>query len=499
MITNSGRSKVVAERSPIKVSTIFGVLFGILLLVTAVSLIRFGPHYSPDTIHYFRIARGNPESLQYLSPLYPFFISLSDFLPLSGFDMAFLVVILGYIIGFVIIYLISKKIYTLPSNILFYSMGISLMSWWSFRVMGSAHADALFYLLIIVWLYQFLLGDKKNHSYFWSLGLLSAFFPWVQLNSLFLIFFLTIWVILNKDKRWLIVLGCLLVSFACYQIVVPKNILLEHLLEGINTNPISSSALLLLYQNLATWFKVVIGIIFSDHISHYIPNIIGFMGSLGLLGAKIYLLTKGKNRIGKPTYALLLFAASYGFVFLTFQQWIGFEEIGFRTLFPYLLAVSWAFWIEMNVRGKLVIQFLVCLFIVSHTLMGHFYHWQKEDDMASLLEVQEFINSPASEAVGDVLIKSPYEILTDQPEKMGLAFLEIPIAHVGPEIQLVNGENLLLSPEEKALWIKQSEEALITGHAILILFQKSKYWESFSQNENLYLEERHGIWMIYQP
>ncbi|MEX2566434.1 MAG: hypothetical protein WD431_10870 [Cyclobacteriaceae bacterium] len=494
MIKNSGGSKVVANHSPIKISTIFGVLFGILFLATMVSLIRFGPHYSPDTLHYFRIANGNPESLQYLSPFYPFLISLADFLPLSAFDMAFVLVILGYITGFLIISFISKNIYTLPSNILFYCLGISLLSWWSYQVMGSADADAMFYLLIIVWLYQFLLGDKENLSYYWSLGILSAFLPWVKLNVLFLILFLAIWVVLRKDKRWLIVLGCLLLSFACYQIIVPQNILQEYLLEGTKIHPISSNPLLLFYQNLASWFKGLAGIIFSDYISNYIPDIIGFIASMGLMGAKIYLLTKGKSSIGKPTFNLLLFAATYLFVLLSVHQAIGMEEINFRTLFPYLLAVSWAFWIEMNVRGKLVILFLTCFFIVSHTLISHFYLW-KSDNIPTLLEVQKFTNSPASEAIGDVLIKSNYEILTDNPEKMGLAFLEIPMAHVGPERQLANGN----SPEEKELWIKQSEEAILNGNALLVLFQKSEYWESFSRNENLNLEERHGIWMIYQP
>jgi len=372
-----------------------GGILVLLMIVTLTNTFIFGPYFSPDTIHYFQIAKGNPESLKSLSPFYPFLLSISELLPVTIFDVSFIFVLISYSLAIYILYLISRKTYRNPSVLLFCCLGISLLSWWSYRILGSAHADGLFYVSIMVWIYLFIYGDKKEVSFTWSLALLSALMVWIKLNSLFIIPFLVIWSLIKGNKRYWAVIVAMVISYAFYHALVPRNVLVDRLDQDAESGLLIFQQLQLAYFNMVALGRVIVGLVLSDVVSSYLPGILSFLLALALLALKLFLLIFEKDKIGLPTFILLLFGTVYLVLFLTFQQWIGFKEVNFRTLFPYLLSLSWAVWIELVVRDKKGWILLLCLFIASHTFAGHFYIWQKTD-LASLTAVKEFSSSPAT-------------------------------------------------------------------------------------------------------
>jgi hypothetical protein len=474
-----------------------GGIFVLLLTITLVNTFLFGPYYSPDTVYYFQIAKGNPESLNSLSPFYPFLLSISELLPITIFDISFIFMLISYSLAIYILYLISRKTYQSPSVFLFCCLGISLLSWWSYRILGSAHADGLFYVSIMFWVYLFIYGDKKEVSFTWSLALLSALMVWIKLNSLFIIPFLVIWSLIKGNKRYWSVIMAMVISYAFYHILVPRNVLMDSLHQNGDSGPMIFQQLQLGYFNMVALGRVILGLVLSDVVSSYLPGVFSFLLALAIFALKIFFLVFAKDKIGKPTFVLLLFGTVYLVIFLVFQQWIGFKEVNSRTLFPYLLTLSWAIWIELVVRDKKGWVLLLCLFIASHTFAGHVYIWQK-NDLASLSAVKKFSSSPANKEIEIILERGGYDILTDEPLKLGFEFPDAIISQIAPESIFVKGETILLSPEEKESWSNESEDALLFGDAVLILFHENSYWKTFAAENNLTAITIDGVWITYQ-
>src|SRR5690554_3209623 len=194
-----------------------GLLTMFLLLVGAslVSYAQYGPYYSPDTVNYFDFSQHIYDESIWLGiyfPAYPFLLhclALLPFLPL--FQAAHLLIHIQYSLGIYFLYSLAK---TIATNYRFErnnKIGLLLLfliiyhSWWSFRIVTWAHADATFYSILLIWSYflsQYYLNSKFKHLFIVSL--LSAAMVWVKLNALSLIPFYAVLVITDKKReKWL--------------------------------------------------------------------------------------------------------------------------------------------------------------------------------------------------------------------------------------------------------------------------------------------------------
>src|SRR5690606_10737570 len=146
-------------------------------------------------------------------------------------------------------------------------------------------------------------------------------------------------------------------------------------------NHFSLESLVLLWKNLGALFQATLGFFLSDVVTVYIPQLVAGMCGILFLLSLIYTAYKElKKSIGIASFFLL-----FGLVFLlcqlAFQQIIGFEEINYRTLFPFFLGCSWYLWIKLISNGKkrqLPILAL-CLMITFQTVAGHLWLWKRQD------------------------------------------------------------------------------------------------------------------------
>ncbi|MDN3686573.1 hypothetical protein [Cyclobacterium jeungdonense] len=468
------------------------VVVGLLLAASIVSFWKFGSYLSPDTLSYLRIIHGFPNLLSSLSPFYPFLLAQPPLSYLPLFDKILVANLIAVGLSFWVVYKIALKAGKTFPWVLF-SFGLSLLSWWSFRVLGSAHADSLFYALLVLWLYLFIWGDQRENHYFPAIAILSALLIWVKLNALFLFPFLLIWSLISRNKSWLLVALATLVSWACYQWTIPENILHFHVTqrEGNGIWP----ALYLFYENLATWMQVTLGLIISDTLSQYIPRALAFaLGVcwIGFLG--VFLIFHQRKRENK-LYSLLLFGSIYSLFFLTLQQWAGFREVNYRTLFPYLLVISWALWIVLIRNEKKRLLLVLAILIAGHTLIGHLLLWQR-DRVASLTEAKSFHNSLLKDEISSLLTHKQVTIRTDHPEKLMLSFMDREVIPLDPAFRFVDGKNEAVSPTERK---EEKEIALASvreGKEILVIFEPDSFWENVAENESLNALVEDGVLIL---
>tara|TARA_R110000868_G_scaffold62800_2_gene189597 strand:+ start:10123 stop:11634 length:1512 start_codon:yes stop_codon:yes gene_type:complete len=454
--------------SKITVITVLTLLFLAVLTGTILDFWKYGPYFTPDTVGYFKMIHGNYEDLGVLSPFYSFVLSLPPFNFLSIFDRATVSSIAVFLLAMLFNFKFCQQLKN--QNIsLFYALGCSLLSWWSFRILGRAHADSHFYVLLLLWLYLFVWKKADEKWNIILMSFLSAVMIWSKLNTLFLVPLLVVWILLSKEKQWLIVIGSILCSWAVYQVVLPENILEIHLsnqvvLEMTPTNPFKH-----FYENLATWAQVSLGLIFSDFITQYIPLPLAFvLGCLGFVLLSKHIV-KFRLKYNDPIYKLVLVSLVYSIFFLGFQQWIGYKEINFRTLFPHLLVLSLALWLVLIQKRKIVALVTLVFLITGHTLIGHYLTWQR-NDVYSLFAAKSFHNSDKKQTIDNLLNGKQQQIYTDAPEKIMLSFLYNEVNQIDPRTRFIEGKNYLLSEEESLLARKRSIEALLNGSGIIVLF-----------------------------
>ncbi|SHN02285.1 hypothetical protein SAMN04488057_105271 [Cyclobacterium lianum] len=457
--------------------------FAMLFIVSIVSTWIFGPYLSPDTTGFFKITIGYYEPLASLSPFYPFLLAN---LPLSLIPIFDRVLVLNLLTALLAIYFV----YTIASHaeknkwMVFSLFGISLFSWWSFRVLGSAHADSIFYLQVLVWLHLFVWSEKNEKYYFPSMAVLSAIMVWTKVNSLFLIPLLFIWLIIDRDWRWSIVIVSLIVSWTLYSLVLPENILAFHFSAKENTSTGPLSYLILLYENLAGWMQVTAGLVFSDTLGQSIPRPVAFILGLAWAAFLLAYLVLNKHKRRNKTYLLLLFGATYTFCFLAFQQYSGYREVNYRTLFPYLLVISWSLWITLiRLNNKKLIIVLMVL-IVGHTCTGHVLLWMR-DDVYSLHIAKKTHHSELKHTIEEVLTNSHREIRTDAPQKLMLSFPDLRVLPVLPTSVFIEGKNYALSNEESLLARDQALNALLEDRAVIVLFAPDEYWQRISERADV--------------
>jgi hypothetical protein len=91
-------------------------------------------------------------------------------------------------------------------------------------------------------------------------------------------------------------------------------------------------------------------------------------------------------------------------------------------------------------------------------------------------------------------------ILTDFPEKAELLLIEdaVPqVDHVNPESLFIKGKRRFLSEQQRDANLRNSEEMLSKGKAVLVLFKADDYWESFAIKEGLNFVTLDNVTLIY--
>lgn len=457
----------------------------VLFVFTIISFCKYGPYHTPDTVNYFRIAQGiETTELETYSPLYPAILYIAEeFLHLSIFDAAALLIVFIFIGCLILIYKLSKTICPGNSLILFYPMAISFLAWWSFRVMGTAHADGLMYMLLIAWLYvlSLILRNQKPMG-FWQLGIIGAVMVWTKLNAVFLLPLVLIFYFLTKDKKWRIPVCCILLSTGAYFYFFQKNILRVNVEAGYHENAGFSDHVSIFFNNISGLFKVSLGYFISDLATSNIPTILAFL--MGCLLITFCLIKVFRNPSNNFSYMLAWSALTYMILFFCFQQWILYEEINYRTLFPYLLALGWAFWIWLSAKKYHRITLLASFLIFSHTLLGHLYLWQRTD-VASLFEVKKLASSSLPQKLSLLLSESDKQIFTDSPEIAAYLLMDVDVHHLDPESLFIRGKRRFLSEEQRKTNLHNSLEMVRSGKAILILFEKKTYTEHLTPSEGL--------------
>lgn len=307
------------------------VAVGLLTIASITSYWKFGPYLSPDTLSYVRINNGFPILLSSLSPFYPFLLDQPPLSLLPLFEKLLILNLAAIGLSFWVIYKIALHTGKKFSWVLL-TFGLSLLSWWSFRVLGSAHADSLFYVLLLVWLYWFIWGDQNETYYFPAMAILSALLIWVKLNALFLIPFLVIWTLISRRKQWLWVVFFTLISWGCYQWSIPENLLHFHVTqpEAMGIGP----AIYLFYENLATWMQVTLGLFISETLSQYIPRPLAFGLAVCWAGLLGLFLTVHQKKTENKLYPLLLFGSIYSLFLLLSNNGPAFGRLTHGLCFP---------------------------------------------------------------------------------------------------------------------------------------------------------------------
>jgi len=450
------------------------------------SYFLYGPYYSPDTVNYFNFSQVIFEKNIWTgiySPAYPFLLwCLTRLFPLTLFRASHLLILVQYGLG---IYFLFRwtKIHAAHYRFnrgkaagLLLSMLIIFHSWWSFRIISWAHADAVFYCLLILWAYSLSqYFTENNHRQLLLLSLVSSAMIWVKLNALALLPFYVLLIITDTHrKRWLAPLGVTTVAYAGYRYLSQYRLLDSGTSGGdIGFSLFSGESLGLLANNLAESFRSTLGFFLSDLLTAYVPQIVAIVGG-GLLLLFLAFLAFKEIKAGINLSSLfLLFGLVYLLCQLAFQQLIGFEEINYRTLFPYFLTCSGYGLFKLSQQKKLPVKtiILAALLISGHTLAGHAWLWQR-GEVNSLFEVERL----AETEMVDKLRLLHQDDLTDnsfisnRPELLGL-LLDAPfVVHYDPEFDFIHGKRRPVPDLQRQQRRVDLMERLLKAEAVVVVF-----------------------------
>src|SRR5690606_37862684 len=280
---------------------------------------------------------------------------------------------------------------------LFLLLGLIYHSWWSLRIITWAHADSVFYCLLLVWVY-FLSRSYLTKA--WAplivLSLISASMVWVKLNALVLIPFYALLIVLDKERnRWLAPLGMTAASYFAYRYLTNYRLIeFGNLDIGSGGDLVFSGGIKLLASNMAEFFRSTLGFFFSDFLTVLIPDVVAIVGG-GLLLLSLILLALKEIKGGLSLPSLILFfGLLYLLCLLGFLQLIGSEEINYRTIFPFFLSCSLSGLIRLF-QGNTIPGWVIsgaALLICGYTLAGHVWLWNRTD-VNSMFEVERLSES----------------------------------------------------------------------------------------------------------
>lgn len=485
-----------------------------LIVVSFISYFFYGPYFSPDSVNYFHYAthfyKIHPWTGIY-SPFYPFVLSVLLLLPnLSLFLVAHLLILVQYVLGVVFLYQLAKNIAQIQVLNLLSRYTLTLIflipyhTWWSFRIVGWAHADSTFYFLLIIWFYllslHFLRRSPRSLLLF---SLVGALLVWTKNNGLMLVPFLLLLIIWDKSKiKWWIPLASVTASYLAYQFLFPQNILLTNLAHLSSPPFFSLASLELLGNNLGELFKSSLGFLVSDVAASFMPQTMAMLGGIILITFLTYVAVAEVRKGLTFSSYFYLFGLVYLICLLLFQQATFYEEINFRTLFPFIVPCSWFLWIRwISIANKKWIpQLMIGLVMTLHTVIGHMILWNREN-VNSLFEVDRMQKSGLIERVKGIRKQAPSpEILlfSDQPEKLGILLNDPYVGAWNADYNFIQGKRRAIPETDKLNSLNLHMDNLMQGQAVAVLFsKKGSFLGSARKKGLLILNYPEGLILIH--
>ncbi|MDN3668436.1 hypothetical protein QWY93_03730 [Echinicola jeungdonensis] len=458
------------------------LFLGLMALISLISFWIYGPYFSPDTTNYFLYAQDmqgqkNLYGSAY-SPVYPFLICLSSYFGIGQINWAagLALIIYGVNILFTIktAHLLQNKPSSPSQQYLVFIALIFLHAWWSFRMCTWAHADSLFYACLMAWFYH---GIKWIKSHLKAplvvFSLLSAALIWTKLNGIILIPFLGILWVRNYKNGWAWPFISSLIAYLAYQYSYPGNVFSS---PFVQENLFSIWSAKLAFTQISEVFKISLGFLFSDFLTTKIPDFIAFPGGILLFGGLIWAIFNAFPRKGIPFF-LLFFSSLYLLGLLAFQHLIGFEEINYRTLFPFIWPVFWAFMIWLGKREKHLINgaIIIGFFLFSHTMAGHVLYFNKTHHN-SLFEAKSIQESELIAEIKKVQAQfsAPPHLYSDHPEMLSFLLENAPVSHPFPKTYFEAGKTRPLSSSKQKKAGQLFKEQMNNGKALLVLFKPNQ-------------------------
>jgi len=385
---NITKSNFISETKKI-VLTIFSrkkqkLLFYLGLAVFFLLLIKFlfefGPFYTTDIVDYSRMAKDVskgffPHSPSF-SPGYPFFIGITSKLfsmheSKSVFFWVFILISSSIIFTYNFIKLSYKNEKVTFKKIAFISF-IFLSHWAILKILITAHADALFLVLLIGFFYFLFMWLRTfNLKWFVLSTLYAGLCIWVKYNGLILLPFLIIASLIfgkNKFKLYILILPIITAFTSYFSFKAINGTVIKHF-QGTNFFDKLDFALGnidLLYTNLVLTGRVYFSIFFTNSIQLLIPDWLAFVFFIMvlLLFCGYFFFSRMNKKIEN---ALLLFSFFYWFSVFILSQYIAYGEIDTRTMMPSVLSfILWVLLIfkSLKTQYKYLISFLVILNLV---------------------------------------------------------------------------------------------------------------------------------------
>lgn len=370
----------------IKLLELLFYFISILFFTTIVLFVfRLGPFYTTDTINYLEMAQKVVNGLfphsSFLSPGYPFFIGIiSKLFSISEVNVLRLGVFSFILSAFLVTYQIVKLNYSKEKKSFFYVFLISFVlfsHWATLKILLTAHADALFLVSLLIYLlFLFLWLNTFKIKWFVLVTIVGSLCIWIKYNGLVLIPFLLIASIIFGKKRFrYYILGLPLVAAltSYYTFKAINGAVIGHF-QGVSFLEKIQIAIRnydLFHSNLALSGRVYISTLFTRSVEILVPNWlgIGFMVFIVLVSF-VYLvfLKNSKNVVN----VFLLFSLFYWISLFAISQYIAYEEITSRTMFPSIL--SFFIWLVLILKSiKSPFKYLI-ISILSLNLIYSFYY-----------------------------------------------------------------------------------------------------------------------------
>ena len=352
-----------------------GLALFFLLLIKF--LFGFGPFYTTDIVDYSRMAKDVsngffPHSPSF-SPAYPFFIGITSKLfriheSKSVFIWVFILISSSIIFTYNFIklnYKNEKITFQKTASVSF----IILSHWAILKILITAHADALFLVLLLVYFHCLFLWLRTfNLKWFIITTLFAGLCIWVKYNGLILLPFLIVASLIfgkNKFKLYILILPIITALTSYFTFKTINGSVIKHF-QGTNFFDKLDFALHnleLLHSNLVHSGRVYFSILFTNSIQLVIPDWLAFVFFIIVLSVFFgYFFFSRMNK--KIENALLLFSFFYWFSFFILSQYTAYEEIDTRTMMPSVLSfILWILIIFKSLKNhfKYLISFVIIL------------------------------------------------------------------------------------------------------------------------------------------
>jgi hypothetical protein len=315
--------------------------------------------------------------------------------------------------------------------------------------------------------------------------------------------FLLLLFIWDKSKiKWWIPLGSVSASYLAYNLLFPQNILVTNI-HNPSVHPLISMASLdLLGNNLGELFKSSLGFLVSDVTVSFLPHPMAVLGGIIMVTFLTQVaITEVKKGLSFSSY-FYWFGYVYLFCLLFFQQATFFEEINYRTLYPFIVPCSWFLWMKwVSTANKTWIPLLIMGFVMTlHTAVGHLLLWNREN-VNSLFEASRLQKSGFFEEVQAIRKGAPSSgilLLSDQPEKLGILLNDPYVRPWKADHNFIQGKRRAIDEAEKLNNLNLHIDKLMQGKAVAILFSKEGIFHGSVRNkELLILNYPEGLILIH--